>query len=289
MSKVIFTVLKKRYLGKPNSQKWRNIAREYLDYRQIPLCVGSIDGKHVRIQKPKNGGSLYYNYKSFHSLVLLVAVDANYVFTIIDVGACGSANDNAVFRNSTFGKLFYANKLDLPKAEPFPNEVEAYPYFFIADEAFPLTTNIMRPYANRNILLDNCHRVKKEIFNYRLSRARLNVECAFGILHTKFRIFDTPFLTDVPNTIESIRATCALHNYIRMEDRPHVNESEVSMAFKNSRGTRKNLIDIPRQTSNHGALPFDAVAVREHLASYFISGAGELPWQKHIIRPTNFS
>lgn len=55
---------------------------------------------------------------------------------------------------------------------------------FVADDAFPLKTYILKPYARSTYLSRN-----PKIFNYRLSRARRIVENAFGILTSKFRIF----------------------------------------------------------------------------------------------------
>ena len=40
--------------------------------------TGAVDGKHVKVIKHPNKGSLLYNYKGFNSIILLGVVDANY-------------------------------------------------------------------------------------------------------------------------------------------------------------------------------------------------------------------
>ena len=283
MSTIIYKTLKNVYLQEPSVHTWKKIEIEYMNYRQISNCLGSIDGKHVRLQKPANKGSLYYNYKHFHSLVLMACVDANYLFTIIDVGACGSANDNAIFRNSAFGKLFFADRLHIPMPEPYPNDDVVSPYFFIADEAFPLLPNLMRPFSGKSIEAETSQ--PKRIFNYRIRRARLNVECAFGMLRSKLRLYYRPLATTVNTSIAIVQATCILHNYVRMEDRPHVNESDISQEFKSKR--RLNLVNINTQRGNTAS--FDSTNIRNHLMEYFMSPAGAVPWQQERITITNFN
>ena len=70
---------------------------------------------------PKNGGSAYYNYKSFHSIVLLAICDAKYCFTFADIGGFGSTNDASVLSNSVFGQAFEQHPTDLNLPSPSPH------------------------------------------------------------------------------------------------------------------------------------------------------------------------
>ncbi len=56
-------------IANTNSRKW-----------QYHHCLEAMDGKHVSIRKPMNAGSYYYNYKNFHSIVLMALVDGDYKF-----------------------------------------------------------------------------------------------------------------------------------------------------------------------------------------------------------------
>lgn len=92
----------------------------------------------MRIHKPNHGGSLYYNYKQFHSIVLLAAVDAKYLFTMIDVGSYGKNSDGGTFNTSMLGQMFNNEQLDLLDDKPIINCNVPLPYCFIGDEAFSL-------------------------------------------------------------------------------------------------------------------------------------------------------
>ena len=59
---------------------------------------------NISIQCPKQGGTLFHNYKEFFSFVLLAICDARYSFTLLDVGHYGRNNDAGVLANSRFGK-----------------------------------------------------------------------------------------------------------------------------------------------------------------------------------------
>lgn len=76
-----------------NTEEWKSISSEFNNIWQFPHTLGAIDGKHIRIKKPPHAGSDFYNYKGYHSIVLLAVVDAHCRFTYIDVGANGRVSD----------------------------------------------------------------------------------------------------------------------------------------------------------------------------------------------------
>jgi len=88
----------------PTADGWMNIVRNFEEHWNFPNCLGAIDGKHVMIQAAKTSEFLFFNYKGFHSIVLLATCDSEYRFTIIDVGAYGRQNDGGVFSNAGLGK-----------------------------------------------------------------------------------------------------------------------------------------------------------------------------------------
>ncbi|XP_050307519.1 uncharacterized protein LOC126744205 [Anthonomus grandis grandis] len=50
---------------------WTQIAQEFEEKWNFHNCVGSVDGKHILIQKLSNSGSYYYNYKGSFNIVLV--------------------------------------------------------------------------------------------------------------------------------------------------------------------------------------------------------------------------
>lgn len=115
-----------------------------------------------------------------------------------------------VFKKSKFGAKILNDKLPLPPMQPLANTSNAdnFPYFFVADAAFPLTKNIMKPFPG--LKLTN----EQEYYNKRISRARRTIENAFGILVARWRILlSTLYLH--PNNAEDVVLACiALHNFV---------------------------------------------------------------------------
>ncbi len=69
----------------------------------FPNCLGTLDGKHIAIEYPGYSGSEYFNCKGFFMIVLMAMCDANYCFTVVDVGNYEKENDAQIFNNSVMG------------------------------------------------------------------------------------------------------------------------------------------------------------------------------------------
>jgi len=81
----------------------------------------------------------------------------------------------------------------------------------VGDETFPLKTYLLKPYSGSRSKGDN----EKSIFNYMLSRSRIVVENAFGILKQKFQTFQRNLQSLSETAGNIIFANCILHSYLR--------------------------------------------------------------------------
>ena len=196
------------YMPEPTTEQWASIAHGFEEKWQFPHCVGALDGKHVTIKKPGKSGSSFFNCKHTFSIVLMALVDSDYQFITIDVGSMGRFSDGNTFANSVLAKKMKKQTLNLPPPSLIPTIDDPIPYVFVGDEAFPLSENLMQPYPKRSVT-DN---YENKVFNYKLSRARQAVECSFGILASRFRVFCSPFECKVSTVVKIVKASCVLHN-----------------------------------------------------------------------------
>jgi hypothetical protein len=153
----------------PNTpEEWLSVSEAFERKWQFPHAVGALDGKHVRIRNPAKGGSQYYNYKGYFSIVMLALVDADYRFLWLQIGVPGSSSDAQIFNSCALRDAIVDGSINFPPAQPLATAIDKtpVPYFLIADDAFALQPWLQKPYSGRH--LDR----EQRIFNYRLSRAR---------------------------------------------------------------------------------------------------------------------
>ncbi|XP_050551873.1 uncharacterized protein LOC126911056 [Spodoptera frugiperda] len=221
---VIWNVLRPSVMPKPTREKWTRIAMEFDEKWNFPNCIGAID----------------------------------------DVGSYGRNSDGGIMQNSIFGKKLTSNALDIPPKKRLPRTDLELPYVFIADEAFPLTTNIMRPFSS-----DRLTDEAMKIYNYRLSRARRIVENAFGILQERFELCQKGIQVQ-PKYIDNIILACTcLHNFI------------IGGTSTESQSIASVSINLENDNNMNNAL--DGTTVREMFKDYFNSDEGSIPWQNDIV------
>ena len=284
----------KGFIKAPDSEEeWLAIAAEFNDKWNFPHCFGAIDGKHVLIQAPARSGSNFFNYKKCFSIVLLAVCNANYEFTLLDIGEAGRQSDGGVYSSSNLGQAIDQNILKFSKPATINNysTTKKFPYVFVAGEAFALKPFMLRPYPRRNEL--NIHEL---IFNYRLSRARRLIENTFGILASRFRIFRRPIIAKIENIKHITKAAVILHNFLmRRKERgtycpPDYVDQETAQETLPGRwrvevNGVQGLTVLGIQGSNN--LFRIAKEVRNDFKDLFNSPQGEVSWQNHVVQSTS--
>lgn len=263
-----------------HADKWREIAQRFQDKWNMPHCMGALDGKHVRIKKPPNTGTLYFNYKRYFSVPMLALVDADYNFLWIELGGQGHMSDAQIFLQSDLFFGLENNRIDRPPPCPLtddPADTENVPFFIVADDAFALKDYCIKPYSRRHMT------PRERVFNYRVSRARRVVENAFGILAMRFRFLLRALETKLANSLLCIRASVVLHNIInRREPQPAGMADRDGVDGVVVPGGWRDLVrwpDNPQGPQRLGRVGAAGTVVRESLADYFGTPRGEIPWQ----------
>ena len=105
----------------------------------------------------------------------------------MDVGAYGRQSDSDVFSQSNLYQHLESGSFPFPHPKQTLGNTTKLLYVIFGDHGYPLKDYLMRPYSTDNASL--CCEI--EAYNYRHSRARQTVECAFGILVSKWRCLKT--------------------------------------------------------------------------------------------------
>lgn len=264
-----------------SAEEWKEIARDFDNLWNFPLCIGALDGKHIEIIKPANSGSEYFNYKKHFSIVLMALVNAQYNFIYVNAGIQGRISDGGVFNGTNLYRLLENNNLNLPPPQSLPGRQQNCPYVIVGDDAFALSKHLMKPYPGTQIT-----GTPERTFNYRLSRARVVSENAFGILSAKFRVLRQPILLS-PSKATIITLTCIyLHNFLRRNicsgnfytngsmDTVNMERGEiVPGSWRNNQSGFVPLQRLPRRVNN------EAMAIRNEFKEYFMTDLGSIQWQ----------
>jgi len=124
--------------------------RELWDF---PNCLGSIDGKPVKLKCPASSASSCFCYKNYPFIVLLDIVDPYYKFIVVDIGSYGRHSHSGIFKNSAVYREYIDGKIILPP-KPLPGTNFPVPHVLIGDEGFALQTNLKPPFPRAAVAND---------------------------------------------------------------------------------------------------------------------------------------
>ena len=201
----IVNVLLPKYIRVPTGDELKKVVEGFRDGLGFPQCAGVVDGTHIPIVSPEKCPADYYNRKGWHSIIMQGMVNNVGHFTEVYIGWPGRVHDARVFVNSTLytkgqnGTLFPDWKQTICGEE--------VPLLVLGDPVYPLLPWLMKAFPNNGSLSS-----QQKMFNYRLSKARVVVEHAYGRLKGRWRCLlkrNDVLIRDVPKLVA---ACCVLHN-----------------------------------------------------------------------------
>ena len=195
----------KEYISFPTGSELNRVVDGFKDKWDIIQCAGSIDGLHIPVSPPACNHTDYYNRKGWYSVILQAVVDHAYLFRDICVGWPGSVHDarvyanSAVYRKATQGLILNGNSITISQ--------QSVLVYFVGDSDYPLLPWLIKPFDHHAALSS-----APKNFNYRISRARIVVENAFGRLKARWRRLQKQNDMDVTNVPHVVQTCCILHN-----------------------------------------------------------------------------
>lgn len=221
----------------------------------------------------------------------MAVCDADYNFLLVVIGASGRFSDSGVFKNTSFGKAICGDTtiLNIPNDEYLPASNIKAPFVIVGDEAFPLLTNLMRPFPGRN--RSEGLPVDESTYNYRLSRARRVIENSFGVLSAKWRIYRRPILAKRETVVRIVKSTICLHNWIKTKNsfyfpEGYIDREEANGQISTGRWRQEvstedgGLISIGRSGANNSS--GNALHIRNNFKRYFVE-VDVLPWADNAL------
>ena len=143
-------------------------------------CVGFIDGTVRPVCRPLVGQRLVYNgHKRVHALKFQSVVVPNGLIANLHGPVEGRRHDAFLLRDSGLLPQLQAN-FDVPNPQPGEPPV----YCLYGDPAYPIRAHLQSPYRHAHLTPE------EQLFNSRMSAARVSVEWEFGKVLTLFAFVD---------------------------------------------------------------------------------------------------
>ena len=137
-------------------------------------------------------------------------MDGDSKFLWVDMGAAGSTSDDQIFKHTNLRHKIEDGSIGFPDSESLGIGGPKVNFFIFGEDVFPLKLWLMRPYSSRSMDF------KEMVFNYRIRRGRTVVESAFGMLTSRFRIFQRPLQQELPVVNRVVMAYIVLHSLLKI-------------------------------------------------------------------------
>lgn len=231
---------------------------------QCTSAFCAVDGTHIPIKSPPGGAEAakeYHCFKNFHSIILLGIVDAKRRFLWASCGAPGCNHDATVFSVSGLYQSLI-NDENFPRMWTEINKVMVPP-MILGDSAFTHHTWLQKPYSHA-VLSE-----EEKYFNYRLSRGRIIIECAYGAYKGRWRITHRKQECS-PSVLARIALACVvLHNICidMVDDNSGVDDLNVAALHNEWYEFRSNWKEIDQSSRREMQRTLKMVTFEESLTS----------------------
>ncbi|KAH9376272.1 hypothetical protein HPB48_004851 [Haemaphysalis longicornis] len=140
---VVVELLQDKWVKMPTADRLADHITAFSAVCDFPQAVGALDGLPFSVSPPKEFAVDYYNYKGWHSMVLLALVDHRYRFLYTNVGSRGRCHDASFTKARSWRSVWAARLSKFPVATI--NET-AVPPLILCDQAFPLTAHLIKTF-----------------------------------------------------------------------------------------------------------------------------------------------